>query len=321
MSGHAEATGGLRAQLSMGEPKRYNCVKGRNCPLFCWSPSLNIARTLLIPVALALPAAPAWSQIGGGDGDAGGNHIAIGLGAALLPDYEGSDNYSLAPIPGAVGQVGGVNFLVIGNQASADLIPMKGATGWDIQLGPVASVGIARNALSRVSDARIRALGKIGVAVELGGYAGLGRVGVITSDYDRLSVSVAYRHDVAGAYDGAVVTPQISYMTPLSRKAAVSLFASADHADSHYAATYFGITPAQSVASGLPGFTARSGWKSWTVGAAGGVALKGELLHGLLLVGGAGYSRLINDFGASPVTSIAGSRSQWMASLGLGYSF
>ena len=75
-----------------------------------------------------------------------------------------------------------------------------------------------------------------------------------------------------------------------------------------------------SLASGLPVFTTRKGWKDWSVGALGTVALTGDLLHGFKLVGGGTYTRLLNDFGRSPL-SIAGNRSQWIGVVGLAYTF
>ncbi len=129
------------------------------------------------------------------------------------------------------------------------------------------------------------------------------------------------RHDVAGAHDGTLIVPTISYVTPLSEKTLVTIFASATHADGHYARTYYSITPQQSIASTLPVFDARSGWDNWTIGGGGMVSLIGTLEHGLQLAGGVTYGRMLNDFARSPVVSIAGSRNQWMAGIGLGYSF
>lgn len=247
--------------------------------------------------------------------------VVAGAGVGILPDYEGSDNYRLVPVPGAIGRVSGIKFVYIGNRFSADLIREKPGPGWDFQLGPFASVGLNRTSLKSIDDTRIRALGKLGTAVELGGYVGIARQGVITSDYDRLSLSLSYRHDVAGVYDGAIVTPTINYMTPLSRKAMVTIFASANHADSGYATTYYTITPQQSLASGLPTFNARSGWKDMSVGGAANLSVTGDLTHGLSVAAGLVYTRLMNDFADSPVVSVAGSRNQMLAGLGLAYTF
>ncbi len=151
--------------------------------------------------------------------------------------------------------------------------------------------------------------------------SGLARQGVVTSDYDRLSVTVGVDHDVAGASGGTTITPSLNYMTPLSRRAMVLVAARAVRADDHYADAYFSVSPAGSVASGLPAFAAKGGWKNWSLAAATNVSLTGDLTHGLSAVGGVMYTRLLNDFAASPITSIAGSRNQWMAGLGLAYTF
>jgi len=144
---------------------------------------------------------------------------------------------------------------------------------------------------------------------------------VVTSPYDRLSVALSYRHDVTGVHDSGIWQPSINYFTPLSTKAAAGLFATAEHAGAGYARRYYSITPGQSVASGLPIYDARSGWKNWTAGALGTYSLTGNLLQGWKLVGSVAYSRMLNDFGDSPIVSQAGSRSQWLGALGVAYTF
>lgn len=275
---------------------------------------------LSTPSAFAQSEAPQAVAASGGSA-MGDNFVTVGLGLAVLPDYEGSNDYRAIPVPGAVGRVRGHNFVYLGNRFTFDLIREDRDSRWDIQLGPVASVGLNRAFLSGIHDSRIRALGKVDPSVELGGYAGIARWGVITSDYDRLSATITVRHDVASGHKGTLVTPSISYMTPLSTTAMIGLYASANHADDHYATTFYSVTPVQNGASGLPTFTARGGWKDWTLAAAGNVSLTGNLTHGLSLVGGVAYTRMLNDFADSPVTSIAGSRAQWMAGMGLAYTF
>jgi MipA family protein len=281
---------------------------------------------LLLTLLAALPIQPGRAQqpIGAApSGEAGAareDFLTVGLGLGYLPDYEGSDDYRAIPMPGAIGRIDGHDFLLLGNRVSLDLI-RDGASAWDLQLGPAASVGLNRTSLKGIDDPRMRALGKVGLAVELGGYAGLARWGVLTSAYDRLSATVTVRRDVAGGHGGTLVTPSISYMTPLSPRAMIGAFASANHADSDYAGAYYTVSAAGSAASGLPAFTARGGWKDWTLAAAGTLALSGDLRHGLSLAGGIGYTRLLGDFARSPVTRVTGSRDQWMAGLGLAYTF
>jgi outer membrane scaffolding protein for murein synthesis (MipA/OmpV family) len=253
--------------------------------------------------------------------DFGRETITIGVGAAYLPDYEGSDDYQLTPAPAAIGTIGGISFQVLGNRASADLIPGQPGPSWDFQLGPIGVINFMRSSRAGIDDQRVRRLGELDTAIELGGYVGIGKTGVITSPYDKLSVSVSYRHDVASVHKSGIWQPSINYLTPLSRKAAVALFASAERVEGKYVRTYFDVTPAQSVASGLPTYTGRGGWKNWTVGGMATYSLTGDLLKGFKLVGGGTYRRLLNDVADAPIVSIAGSRSQWLGVLGLGYTF
>ena len=249
------------------------------------------------------------------------DYVMAGAGMAVLPDYEGSDDYGWTPVPGAVGSVAGFSFQFIGNRLSVDVIPDRAGPGWNVALGPVGVVNFNRASTRGIDDPGVKALGKAGTAVELGGYAGVGRVGVITSDYDRLSLTISYRHDVSGVHDAGIFTPSVSYLTPLSRKALVGLFASAERAEEGYADTYFGVTPAGSAASGLPAYDPDGGWKSWTAGMGAAVSLTGDLTHGLQLVAAGTYRRLLGDTADSPIVATAGSRNQWMGALGLAYSF
>lgn len=276
---------------------------------------------LALPLFLATPAL-AQETAEAPARDPGGDRVLVGLGVANLPDYEGSDDRTWSPAGGVLGSLGGFNFQLVGNQLSIDLIrDTHGSPGWDVQLGPVGVLNLNRTSTKAIDDPRVKALGKRDLGVELGGYFGIARVGVVTSDYDRLSLSASYRHDVAGVSDAGVFVPSVSYMTPLSRKAMLATFVSAERVERGYAQTYFGVTPAGSAASGLPVWNPRGGWKSWTAGLGGMVSLSGDLTHGLQLVAGGTYRRLINDVGASPIVSTAGARGQWLGAAGLAYSF
>ena len=247
--------------------------------------------------------------------------VTIGIGGAYVPDYDGSDNYRISPGPVAIGSVKGFNFSVIGNRGSVDLIPNRPGQKIDLQFGPIAVLNFDRSTLSTIDDPRIRALGKRSTALELGGYVGLGKTGIITSPYDRLAVSVSYRQGVTGAHRSYIWQPTINYITPLSRKAAVGFYGSAQYVGQGYADTYFTITPTQSIASGLPAFNARKGWKNYTAGGFATYSLTGNLLHGFKIVAGGGYTRLLNDYSYSPVVRIAGSKSQWLGAVGVAYTF
>lgn len=250
-----------------------------------------------------------------------GDTVTVGVAAAWLPDYEGSNDYRVVPGPAAIGSFRNFSFQVLGNRASIDLIPNQGGPTWDVQAGPVGVVNFNRSNRNQIDDVRVKALPERGTAIELGGYVGLGKTGVVTSPYDKLSVSLSYRHDVSGVHKSGIWTPSVNYFTPLSLKAAVGLFASAERVERGFGRAYFDVDAADSVASGLPVFRTRGGWKNWTVGAAGTYSLTGNLLKGWKLVAGGTYKKMLNDYGDSPLVSVAGSRSQWLGAVGVAYTF
>ncbi len=282
---------------------------------------LAAALSMFPTIAAAQDSAPAADPAAALADRAGGDAITVGLGAGYMPDYEGSNDYQFTPVPGVIGTVSGINFQVLGNRANADLIPSQPGPSWDFQAGPIGVLNFMRTKRSSIDDPRVRALGTRAPALELGGFVGVGKTGVITSPYDKISLSVSYRHDVTGVHKSGIWQPTINYFTPLSTRAAVALFGSAERVETKYLSTYFDVAPSQVAASGLPAFRGRGGWKSWTVGAVGTHSITGDLLSGFKVVGGVTYRKLINDVGDSPIVSIAGSRNQWLGVLGLAYTF
>ncbi|MGN7997957.1 MipA/OmpV family protein [Sphingomonas sp. 22176] len=279
----------------------------------------NAASAALVSLPL-FAAAPAFAQQNTDTPpDTTRDTVTLGVGAAMVPSYEGSDKNVLTAAPLVRGRVSGINFVVLGSRAWADVIADNNGPGWDFQAGPVVNVNLNRT--SRIDDRQVAALGKVDTAIEAGGFVGIAKQGLITSDYDTLTASVSYIHDVGNVHKSYVMSPSVSYGTPLSRKAYVLLNASANYMGDGYAQTYFGVTPGGSARSGLPVYYAHKGWKDWTLGAMGNVALTGDLTHGLSVVGGVAYRRMLDDAADSPVVRIAGSRNQWYGALGLAYTF
>ncbi len=270
-------------------------------------------------LAQSAPPAPADNDQLAADLDK--DSVTIGVAGAYVPDYDGSNDYRFVPAPAAIGSVKGFNFSIIGNRASIDLIPNRPGQKIDLQFGPVGVINFDRSSTKNIDDVRVRALGKRATTLELGGYVGIGKTGVITSPYDKVSVSVSYRKGVTGAHNSEIWQPSFTYLTPLSRKAAVGILASAQHVGQGYADTYFSITPTQSLASGLPTYAAHSGWKNYSVGGFATYSLTGNLLHGFKVIAGGTYSRELGDFSYSPIVRVAGSPNQWLGAVGVAYTF
>lgn len=279
--------------------------------------SAFLAATLATP-ALAQDEAPTPEQAeAAAEGRA---RLTVAAGGVWLPDYEGSDDNRWIPAPAANGTVAGMSFTVLGNRASLDVIPEIAGKDWNFQLGPVAVLNLNRTNRDAIEDPRVAALGEIDTAVEVGGYVGIAKTGIL-HDFDTLSVSLSYRHDVTKIHRSGIFNPSVTYMTPLSTKALVSLFASAEIVEDRYARTYFGVTPAGSLASGLPSYSPEGGQKDITVGGMFTHSLTGNLTKGLALIAGGTYKKLVGDFADSPLVSIAGTRHQWTAGAGLALSF
>lgn len=247
------------------------------------------------------------------------NSLTIGVGGAYVPSYEGSDDYVFTPIGIVFGKVGGFGFATRGTALTLDLIPDKADAPFSFDLGPVANLRLDRN--NRIKDARVRALGEIDKAIELGGYAGITKNGLL-HEYDSLAVRLMYQKDVSDTHDSSILTPSIDYSTPVTTRTYLTFGVAAERVGDGFARTYYSVTPAGSLASGLPVFNADGGWKSLRFSLFAAQVLTGDLRDpGLSLFGGVAYSKLRGHFKRSPIVAIAGDADQYFATLGLSYTF
>ncbi len=276
---------------------------------------VSLGLGLSSPVLAQEEAAPVSTEPSVFDGD----YLTVGIGVAAGPSYEGSDNYTISPLPVVLGSFGGIDFQPRGPGIAFDFIPDQKDAKVDFILGPVVRARFDRQ--NSIKDPVVRSLGKLDFAVEVGPFAGV-QVNRVLNPYDSLTAQVDVRWDVAGAHDGMVIYPSLTYFTPLSRGMVTSLSVSAEHVDDNYADYYFSISPAGSVASGLPTFTAQSGWKNVGVNSLTAIDLDGDVTNGgfsLIFLGS--YSRILGDAKRSPVTSIRGSANQFFGAIGVGYTF
>jgi outer membrane scaffolding protein for murein synthesis (MipA/OmpV family) len=280
-------------------------------------------KLLLIAAALGVIATPAFAQDASTatpplpDPNDRSDTVTIGVGAAMLPDYEGSNDYRLIPAAAARGRIGGIAFFTRSTYLYVDLVP-RGAGKIELDAGPI--VGVRFNRTGKIKDDFVDALPERNKAIEVGGFVGLTAHG-LTNPYDALSVRLDVVKDVANGHESTIVSPTIDFGTPLSRTLYVGASLSADWVGGGYADTYYSITPADSLASGLRSFDADGGYKGWKAGLLANQSITGDLTHGLSLFGTANYGRLAGDFKRSPIVADRGQASQWLAAIGLGYTF
>ena len=244
------------------------------------------------------------------------NSFTIGAGGAILPDYEGSNDYKWIPAAAVRGKVGNITFTTRGMYLYVDLI--GGSRKVDFDVGPIA--GVRLNRTGKIKDDIVNLLPDRKTAVEVGGFAGVSFKG-LTNPYDRLGVRLDVVKDVANAHKSTIFSPNVEFSTPLSRSFYVVAMASADFVSNRFADYYFSVSPAEALVSGLPAFNAGGGMKSWKTGLLANYALSGDLRHGLSLFGMGNYSRLVGDFKRTPIVSQRGSAGQWLGALGLAYTF
>jgi outer membrane scaffolding protein for murein synthesis (MipA/OmpV family) len=252
-------------------------------------------------------AAPAMAQNvealpDGPDGEAtvfDGNWFSIGAGAVYSASYDGSDDYVVSPIPIVQGKIGGVRISPRAGGAALDFVN-DDSDGAKISAGVAARLN--RNRASQIEDPVVLSYGELDTAFEVGPSVGISLPGLL-NPYDSLSFNIETLFDVAGAHDGTLVSPGVTYFTPVSRGAAISLSVSGSYVDDDYADYYYSV-PA---GGALPAYQADGGWDRVGVNLLTGVDLDGNLANGgLALIAMGGYSRMLGDGKRTPFTSIRG---------------
>jgi len=264
-----------------------------------------------------LLATPAFAQEALPDPNDQSDNFSIGAGGAYIPDYEGSDDYEFTPFAGIRGRVSRIDFFSRGTFLYVDFIP-RGDSAWEFDVGPI--VGVRMNRTGSVDDEIVDLLPERDTAIEIGGFVGASYHG-LTNPYDELAFRLDVLHDVGGAHESTLITPNIDFGTPLSETFYVGASLSAEWAGGKYADYYYSIGPADFLASGLPVFDADGGLKHWRLGLFANYNLSGLLTHGWSIFGAGAYTHLTGDFKDSPIVDDRGSASQWVGVLGVGYTF
>jgi len=245
--------------------------------------------------------------------------VTVGVGGAITPDYEGSDDYRVIPAAAIRGQVSGISFSTRGTYLYVDVVPDTGGKV-DFNAGPIA--GIRLTTYRHIHDDVVELLPKRKRAFEVGGFAGVSLHG-LTNPYDTLGFRVDVTHDIGSVHKSTIFSPNVEFSTPLSRTTYASLSAGMEFVSNKFADYYYTITPADRLATGnvLPVFDADGGMKNWKLGLLLNQSVSGDLLHGFSVFGLGQYSRLVGDFKRSPIVSQRGSAGQWLGALGVAYTW
>lgn len=226
--------------------------------------------------------------------------IIIGGGGAYMPDYEGSDDYEFQPIPFA--SVVYDDFIFIrGPSLGVNLLNYEG-----FKAGPIARYSFGRD---EDDNNALEGLGDVDDSIELGGFIKY-EIGIWSAD---LTVT----QDVAGGHEGLLAEASTGIAVPLTENLRSSIEASATWADSNYMETYFGVSSAQSAASGYSVYDADGGFKD--VGVT--LGLDYMFTDRIGIGGRAQYKLLLGDAADSPIVADEGSEDQFLSTLFLTYRF
>lgn len=177
--------------------------------------------------------------------------------------------------------------------------------GW-LRMGPNVSLVGARRARD---DARLAGISDVGLTVEAGAFAELFPV-------QWLRLRAAVRHGIGGhaALVGSAGADVIWRPAP---RWTVSAGPRAFFGSDRYASTYFSVSGAESIASGLAPYQARGGLMKY--GAAAQVAYRFD--SGWTVTGFAAYDRLAGSAAAAPLVNQRGSVHQVTVGSSVTYSF
>ena len=173
----------------------------------------------------------------------------IGGGIGLAPDYEGSDDYEVVPLPAAEAYFdNGMYIELLGLNLRANLIPERWVS-W-LKAGPVYNY---RSSRSDVDNSQVDDLKNVSDANELGGF--------VKFEYNNWFANIEYLVDTGDAHDGEYAELSGGYNWLFSDAWTFSFGAFGTWADSDYHETYFGITPEDSLRSGLDTYDPDDGIK------------------------------------------------------------
>jgi outer membrane scaffolding protein for murein synthesis (MipA/OmpV family) len=269
------------------------------------SPLLLLAALAATPAALAQEA-PVTDLSTGETADAG-TRWTLGLGAVAFPDYQGSQDYTAAPLWNIRAQNlyhPDTYVQLFGPILTSNLIPDS-----HFRLGPMAQYIRKRG---NVQNDEVDDMQNVDPSFMLGAIVGYDfKLG----EQRNLALDFLGRQDVAND-NGFLGTLQATYRMPLGERWRSSLGVETTWASSDYMSSYFGVDADDAARSGLDEYDTDSGFKD--VGA--NASLSYLITPHWDVTGIAAYRRLVDDAEDSPVTK-EGSANQWYGGLLFNYHF
>lgn len=253
---------------------------------------------LLASAALLTISTPALAQ---DETESDDYRVRIGVGGQLRPEFPGADDRKFAPLFDLDIARGDNPFPF---EAPDDSFGIRLFSKGGFALGPAANIQMKR----KESDVGAP-VGRVKTTIEIGGFA------EYAAD-DSIRIRADLRKGVNG-HEGLLGSVGVDKIWRDGDRYVFSIGPRVLFSDAKYQRAYFGISPAASLASGLPTYRPDGG--VYAIAAASGLSYQFDPRFGMF--GYARYERLIGDAARSPIVRELGSRNQLSAGIGLSYSF
>jgi len=261
--------------------------------------------TLVFAALLLLLAVPAFAELNEFESgvSSGGKAMSFGLGVAAVPDYEGSDDYTAAPLVIFQSRFQSGRFIdLMGNRLKVNLLPSN-----TYSLGPVVQYRAKRD--DGVEDEQVSRMKEIDAAIEAGLFAGI--------NINNWLAGVQVTTDVSDTHDGTLATVNGGYILNINPSLTLVPSLSATWASDDYMDTYFSVNAANRGTSTLPNFVAEGGFKDVALA----VIFDFHPWQNWKIIGGAAYRSLLGDAKDSPVVDLQGDSNQLIAGVALAYQW
>lgn len=232
-----------------------------------------------------------------GAADAQTWRFKVGLGVAVVPDYVGSDTYTLVPLPKLQATKATYQVDLTGNKITSNVLPFA---NW--QFGPSAQYLSSSRCSS--DDNRVNDMNCLQSALMLGARAGYVFTVPSFVGEARIIPQLEFLGDISGANDGYTVEPRVVLAQPLNPQWTVAAVPSLLFGSEKYESYYFGVSGPQSRASGLRQYDAVGGLQQVSLLAAADWQFATSWSATFL----ARYARLTGDAEDSPLVDGPGGR-------------
>lgn len=229
------------------------------------------------------------------------SQVTVGSGVHYGPDYLGSDDYAIQPK--FVFYMKFKNFLTLENEGlSVNILRLK-----NFHFGPIVHFTGPRH---ESSNNILAGLGSIKGSLDLGAYA---KVTIA----DRFTGSIHFFHDLFGGKNGSRIDFAVSTLLYKEGNLSTALSADINWASNKRARRFFGISSAQSQASGLAEHAIGSSFQDTNIA----LATSWKFSEKWSLNGYTRYTRMLGSIAGSPLVKTYGSANQYSIGAFVTYTF